>query len=161
MYVEITDIEVLKQAHGRSVPPGLTWTARAWANQADYDAGQPFEWENNWVCPGQQCTGRRIITNDEGWLLAQSGDWVDPDTLVEGEPEPEWQREDFAIDVRQMILDAIVAYGRRRETAQAEGTPYPRNHVDPGITTGAPDARGLLQAGVMALRRTRRTMELA
>lgn len=92
---------------------GMTYVlARYWLSKVDRDAGKPphiteeFQMQLN-------PTGRRIVTNAQGWWKRSDGVFVDPATLKLDEPEPEWKRETHTLDVPALIRANVENYWNR------------------------------------------------
>ncbi len=91
-----------------------------WANRQSLRGGDPPVLTNDFLMQ-LQTTSIRIITNEEGWLKATDGTFIDPATLTPDDPQPEWERETVPRDVAAEIKDNISGYWQRAVESQLTG----------------------------------------
>lgn len=118
-----------------------------WASKADFDAAKPPVLINDFLMQLRP-TGQRIVTNAQGWLKRIDGVFIDRETLVPGQPEPEWERETIDRDLPAEIRTNIEAYWKRAQVRGDSG-----NKIDSRIVRDESDPHGVLtRADVKALR---------
>lgn len=91
---------------------GMTYVlARYWLSKADRDAGKPPRITEEFQMQLSP-TGRRIVTDAQGWWKRADGVFVDPETMAFDKSEPEWERETHTLDVPALIRANVEAYWR-------------------------------------------------
>ncbi|KKN69024.1 hypothetical protein LCGC14_0444960 [marine sediment metagenome] len=100
---------------------GLTYVlAEFWATKADFDAAKPVLLTEEFMMQLRP-TGRRIVTNEDGWLKTTGGAFIDPETLDSEQPEPKWEREIVTRDVPAEIEENIAAYWEKAKALNLSG----------------------------------------
>jgi len=122
-----------------------------WSNRGDFILGRPSVVLDDFILGHLQQIGRRIITDALGrWKRKSDGQFIDPTTLPINDLT-EWDREDFAVDVKADIQRTILAFW---QTAQAKGwtgdrtTRGTRDVNDPRGFLARPDIQSLRGAEV-------------
>lgn len=111
MYYRIAEVSTAETS-------GLTYVlVEFWAVRADFNAARPAKLTEEFLMQ-LRVTGRRIVTNADGWYKMAGGTFVDPETLDPAEPQPEWERETFIRDVPAEIRANVEAYWKRTAEPQ-------------------------------------------
>ena len=121
---------------------GLFVLVRFWTTRADHDRADSCACRESFSWPHLQRSGRRVVRDGRGWAKrASDGVYVDTDT-IEGR-EPEWEREDYDVDIRGKIRASIRRYWTNRQAAQLSARPWPRDHADHRVRRVVDDPRSL------------------